>query len=217
MNGPHDLGGRMGFGPVAPEENEPLFHAEWEKRALGIVLCCGALGYWTIDESRHARETIPHTDYLRFSYYRIWLTALIELLQRHGELSAQELASGHAQTAGNRASRRLSVDGVAGVLAKGGPTSRPLENAPLYPVGTRVRVLNLQPTGHIRLPGYLRGHIGVVEAHCGGHVFPDTNAVHQGEQPQHLYTIAFDGADLWGQGERLSVRADLWESYVEPV
>ena len=46
MNGPHDLGGQMGFGPVAPEKNEPLFHAEWEKRALGLTLCCGAFGAW---------------------------------------------------------------------------------------------------------------------------------------------------------------------------
>ena len=35
MNGPQDLGGQMGFGPIVPEKNEPLFHADWEKRALG--------------------------------------------------------------------------------------------------------------------------------------------------------------------------------------
>jgi hypothetical protein len=26
MNGAHDCGGMMGFGPVVPEENEPVFH-----------------------------------------------------------------------------------------------------------------------------------------------------------------------------------------------
>ena len=25
MNGPQDLGGQMGFGPVAPETDEPIF------------------------------------------------------------------------------------------------------------------------------------------------------------------------------------------------
>lgn len=217
MNGPHDLGGRMGFGPIAPEADEPLFHAEWEPRALGIVLCCGALGYWTIDESRHARETIAHTDYLRFSYYRIWLTALIELLQRHGELTARELVDGHALTPGKRAARRLDAANVAGVLAKGGPTVREVDAQPELSIGARVRVRNLQPTGHIRLPAYLRGHVGIIETQCGAHVFPDTNALHQGEQPQHLYTVAFDGAELWGAGENLSVRADLWESYLEAI
>ena len=49
MNGPHDLGGQMGFGPVAPEPDEPYFHADWEKRALGVVLSCGAFGAWTLD------------------------------------------------------------------------------------------------------------------------------------------------------------------------
>ena len=52
MNGPHDLGGQMGFGPVAPEKDEPYFHAEWEKRALGLTLSCGAFGAWSIDDDR---------------------------------------------------------------------------------------------------------------------------------------------------------------------
>ena len=46
MNGPQDLGGMMGFGPVTPEANEPVFHAEWEKRALGIALAFGAARLW---------------------------------------------------------------------------------------------------------------------------------------------------------------------------
>jgi hypothetical protein len=66
MNGPHDLGGQMGFGPVAPETDEPVFHADWERRALGVTLASGTLGAWTIDESRHARESLhPATYYSR--------------------------------------------------------------------------------------------------------------------------------------------------------
>ena len=42
MNGPQDLGGQMGFGPVAPEKDEPIFHAEWERRALGLTIAAGA-------------------------------------------------------------------------------------------------------------------------------------------------------------------------------
>ncbi len=30
MNGPHDMGGFTGFGPVMPEPDEPVWHAEWE-------------------------------------------------------------------------------------------------------------------------------------------------------------------------------------------
>ena len=96
MNGPHDLGGQHGLGPVAPEPNEPCFHAEWEKRALGVTLSCGAFGAWTIDESRHARENIPPAIYLGASYYEIWIRALEVLLQRHGFVSAAE-ATPHGQ------------------------------------------------------------------------------------------------------------------------
>ncbi|MDQ7071530.1 MAG: nitrile hydratase subunit beta [Rhodobacterales bacterium] len=72
MNGPADVGGRMGFGPLPLEENEPLFHGDWEKRVLGMTLACGSLGYWNIDESRHARENIAPADYYGSSYYQIW-------------------------------------------------------------------------------------------------------------------------------------------------
>ena len=63
MRGPHDLGGVDGFGPVAPESNEPLFHAAWERRALGVVLANGAIGEWTIDQSRAKRESVATTTF----------------------------------------------------------------------------------------------------------------------------------------------------------
>ena len=50
MNSAHDLGGQMGFGPVEPEPNEPIFHADWEKRVLAINVAAGAMGGWTIDD-----------------------------------------------------------------------------------------------------------------------------------------------------------------------
>ena len=217
MNGPQDLGGRMGFGPISPEEDEPVFHAEWEKRALGIVLSCGALGYWSIDESRHARERIPHADYLRFSYYRIWLVALISLLARHGELSTRELAEGRALRPGRRTGRRLAAADVPAVLARGGPSARDLAAPARFAVGDRVRTRNIQKMGHTRLPGYLRGHVGTIEALHGGHVFPDSSAHGRGECPQHLYTVLFEGEELWGNRDGVSVCADLWEGYLDPA
>ena len=96
MNGPHDLGGQDGFGPVAPEPNEPTFHAPWERRALGVTLAAGAMGGWTIDESRHARECLRPVDYYSSSYYEIWIKALEVLLRRHGFVSEADLAAGYA-------------------------------------------------------------------------------------------------------------------------
>ena len=54
MNGPHDMGGMMNFGPVCPEVDEPLFHAPWERSALALTLAMGATGQWNIDASRSA-------------------------------------------------------------------------------------------------------------------------------------------------------------------
>ena len=94
MNSAHDLGGQMAFGPVVPEPNEPVFHGDWEKRVLAINVAAGAMGAWTIDEIRHARESLPPAQYLSSTYYEIWLAALDKVLVKHGFLSADELASG---------------------------------------------------------------------------------------------------------------------------
>ena len=36
MNGIDDFGGMHGLGRIVREENEPVFHAEWERRAFGM-------------------------------------------------------------------------------------------------------------------------------------------------------------------------------------
>lgn len=219
MNGPHDLGGQMGFGPVAPEPNEPYFHANWEKRALGITLSCGAFGAWNIDESRHARENIPPADYLKASYYEIWIRALETLLERHGFATAEEIEAGYKLQAPATPKRVLTAEMVPGVLARGGPCDRPVETPPRFLVGERVRTRNFNPETHTRLPRYARGKTGVVEAVQGVFVFPDDNAHGRGENPQWVYTVVFDGGVIWGEGAdpTLTVSIDAWESYLERV
>ena len=58
MNGAQDMGGMMGFGPVLPEKDEPVFHAPWERRAFALTLAMGAPGGWNIDQGRAARESL---------------------------------------------------------------------------------------------------------------------------------------------------------------
>jgi len=218
MNGPHDLGGQMGFGAVAPEPDEPYFHADWEKRALGLTLCSGALHKWNIDESRHARESLPPATYYAASYYEIWIRALETLLVRHNVITPDELASGRADE-GPVATPPLKADRVPAMLARGGPCDRPVATAPRFAVGQRVRARNIHPEHHTRLPRYVRNHVGVIESARGGFVFPDANAHGQGEAPQHLYTVVFSARDLWGDDAdpTLSVSIDAWESYLEPA
>lgn len=91
MNGAHDLGGMHGFGAIEPEPDEPVFHAEWERRAFAITLAMGAYGSWNLDMSRHARERMDPAEYLRTSYYEHWVHGLQLLLIEQGLLSAQEI------------------------------------------------------------------------------------------------------------------------------
>ena len=219
MSGPHDLGGRTGFGPVKPEPNEPAFHADWERRAMGLTLCAGALGAWTLDESRHARETLPADVYLGSSYYRIWTLGLETLLQRHGFVTANDLAAGHAVDPAPTPARILKAGNVAAAMARGGPCDRPLETQPRFKQDDRVHTRADDRPGHTRLPTYARNKTGIIETVRQAFVLPDANAHGQGENPEWVYTVTFDGRDLWGAAAApgLTVSIDAWESYLEPA
>ncbi len=217
MNGVHDMGGMHGLGPIAPEENEPIFHARWEARALALNLAVGAWGRWNIDASRHARELIPGPDYLRMSYYEKWIAGLVALMERTGLVTKEEIASGRPAAASSKANPPLTADRVASTLAHGGPAERKIANAPRFAIGATVRARNIHPVGHTRLPRYARGRLGKITRHHGAHVFPDTNAHGLGEQPQHLYQVRFESKELWGEAKGSAVYIDLWESYLEPA
>ena len=80
-----------------------------------------------------------------------------------------------------------------------------------------MRARNIHPPTHTRLPRYARGHTGVVERVHGCHVFPDAAATGQGENPQWLYTVRFDGRDLWGADAdpTVAVSVEEFEPYLE--
>ena len=59
----------------------------------------------------------------------------------------------------------------------------------------------------------------MIETVQGSFVFPDTNAHGGGENPEWVYTVVFDGAEIWGEDAApgLTVSIDAWESYLERV
>ena len=71
MNGVHDMGGMDGFGPIPIEQNEPVFHAEWERRifAMFASLLPRLFGF------RHSIKRIPAPVYVTSSYCERWLNA----------------------------------------------------------------------------------------------------------------------------------------------
>ena len=219
MNGVHDLGGLQGFGPLPLEENEPLFHAQWERRAFALTLAMAPAGGWNLDMSRHARESLPPHDYLGSSYYEIWLRALQELIVARGLATREEIESGTQHLAPAEVPRVLKAEDVAPTLARGGPVERPAQGDPSFSPGDRVRARNMHPRGHTRLPRYVRGHAGEIAAVRGFHVFPDANAHGLGEQPHWLYGVRFSARTLWGDAAAAGdeVMVDLWEPYLEAL
>lgn len=215
MNGVHDMGGMHGLGPVEPEPEGHAFHAVWEGRVHAMTIASPTRG--NIDEGRHQRELIPGPDYLRMSYYEKWFTSLCALLLKKGVVTAEELGSGRADPAAPKATPRLSAADVSPALTRAGSYEREGAPAPSFKPGDKVRARNLNPTGHTRLPRYVRGRIGVVERIHGAHVFPDVHAKTGQDAPQPLYLVRFTARELWGPdaSPRDSVSLDLWEPYLE--
>jgi nitrile hydratase len=218
MEGGQDMGGMPWSGPVKPEPNEPAFHAEWERRAFALTLAMGRPGGWNIDMSRFARENRPADEYLGMSYYQIWLAGLERLMLERGLIAPDEIEAGKPLHPAKPVAKILTTDDVAAVLHRGGPTEREPTSAALFAVGDRVRTRMIHPPTHTRLPRYVRGHVGTIEMLHGVHVFPDSNSLGQ-ENPQWLYTVTFDGRELWGAEGDASVKTsvDAWESYLDPA
>ena len=217
MDGAHDMGGVKWSGPVQPEPDEPVFHAEWERRAFAITLAMGMPGGWNIDMSRFARENRRPEDYLSKSYYQIWLAGLERLLLERNLIASDEIEAGKRLHPAKPVAKTLTPDDVARVLHRGGPTERDATAPARFAAGDRVRARTIHPPTHTRLPRYVRGHVAIVERVLGCHVFPDSNATGAGENPQWLYTVTFDGAELWGEASdpTLKVSVDAWEPYLE--
>ena len=205
MNGVHDLGGMMGFGPVIVEENEPKFHDNWERRVFAASMLGLGETLGGVDTFRHAIERMGAANYLQTTYYEHWLAAMETLT---AERKLADLP---------RKPDPIPADVIETVVKTGAPSHRDIDRKPKYQVGDKVRAKNLNPTGHTRLPRYARGHIGEIEMLHGNHVFPDSVAHDLGEDPQPLYAVRFTATELWGADapQKDSLCVDLWENYLE--
>jgi len=206
MNNVHDMGGLQNFGAIDTDPDAPLFHHAWERDVLVLALAMGATGTWNLDESRFARESLPPETYLSVGYYRIWFYALERLLLKHALVTQDELSQGRSLETACQVKRVLRADDVPAALASGSPVERESAERPRFGVGDLVRVQNRHSKTHTRLPAYIRGRTGKVFRVHGCHVYPDSNAVGQGEDPRWLYNIQFDAQELWSIWRSLAGR-----------
>ncbi|MFA9420541.1 MAG: nitrile hydratase subunit beta [Gammaproteobacteria bacterium] len=221
MDGIHDLGGKQGYGPVAVDETDVPFHHEWEGREWGISRTARVPGI-NIDWWRHCRELIMPEDYLGRPYFDSWAQTDFATYLNAGVLSMEEVISGKAIPG------RLDNDEQAPVLTMEQAIQADrnsavrfdaeIEASPLFSIGQEIITSKHGHEHHTRLPQYARGRCGRVHDYNGAHIFPDLSS--QGEKTwQHLYTIVFEGSELWpgDEGRNNKIYLDLWESYLAAI
>ena len=226
MDGIHDLGGKQGFGKIIREQQEPAFHERWEASVYLSMAAIAAQGWLgNIDRFRHAVERIDPLAYLTHTYYGRWLAGLETLLEEAGNLSGDEIDARMREIGDLDQQERLVRAARPSLFFETAPPSdapalgqqRETDDPPRFLLGDKVRTNKHGSDGHTRLPAYARDKIGEVVALQGAWVFPDTNAHGLGEQPCHLYTVAFQAVELWGNAADgdSDVCIDLFEPYLQ--
>lgn len=223
MDGIHDLGGKQGYGRVLDGEttDQVGFSEHWHALVFSMINTLHRTGTApNVDYFRHAVERIDPVNYLDDGYYGRWLGAAETILVESGLITQQEvneraLAMGAAP--GQRVAARPGTRAEFAERSQAVTSARPLPCKARFKQGDRVVTQGHGVAGHTRLPAYARGVSGQIVALHGGWVYPDDNAHGSGENPQHLYTVAFAAADLWGPtGEAdVTVCLDLFEPYLE--
>lgn len=216
MDGVHDLGGRVGFGPVDVHEKDEPFHAPWEARMAAIVRAMSRVPTWTIDWFRHCRELIEPVDYLTRPYYDQWLQSYAAMMIDSGVATVEELSSGKSARAAPGMPAPMRPGEVDAAKRKWQRFDRAVNAVPAFAIGDAVVAKRDGKPGHTRLPQYARGRRGRIEAHRGAHILPDTNMGGDGPA-EALYSVSFAASELWPdvEGSNDRVYVELWESYLE--
>jgi nitrile hydratase subunit beta len=105
------------------------------------------------------------------------------------------------------------------LIAEGRTARRDIALPAKFKPGDKVVARNIHPTGHTRIPRYVRGRRGTIDRDHGVFVFPDTNAELAGEKPQHVYSVRFAASELWGPDAPTHdvLYIDLWDDYLDPA
>jgi nitrile hydratase len=226
MNGVFDLGGTDGMGPVRAEENEPVFHAEWEKAAFALFATNFRAGFFNVDMFRHGIELMDPAEYLLSNYYEHWAHAAEHYAGKAGAIDPEELEKRTAFYLENPDAplpERTDPDLLAfvdGAVKGGAPAARESDKVAAFAVGDRVVVADDSPVGHTRRARYIRGRTGVVTATHGTFIYPDSAGNGGPEAPEHVYTVKFTAEELWGPevGDPNGVvYFDVWEPYISPA
>jgi nitrile hydratase len=222
VNSPHDVGAMQQFGPVPRETDEPVFHADWERKIFAIMLGLAGQGRYNADHFRSARETIAPHRYLTSRYYELWLHAVERLLA--GTIEGEEIDAKVAELRRDPSAAAPTVVDAALAetlhrgLREGHSTRGAVDRPRRFTIGDGVHTRNEHPAGHTRLPRYARDKYGVVEALYPAFPMPDrADAGDYGAE--YVYCVRFAGEELWGDTAEpgCEVHLDMWEPYLFPA
>ena len=226
MNGVHDLGGTDGLGPVPVEENEPVWHADWEKAAFSFFAASFRAGLFGVDQFRYGIEQMHPAVYLLSPYYEHWAHAVEHYGVEKGVFDPEEIErrTRHYlehpdEPLPDRKDEELLAF-VDAAVKHGAPAKRESDKVAQFKVGDRVSVIADSPKGHTRKARYVRGKTGVIEMAHGTFIYPDTAGNGGPESPEHVYTVKFTNEELWGPEAAEPngvVYFDVWEPYLRPA
>ncbi len=218
MDGIHDMGGTQGWGMVTIPDDEPVFAEPWEAKAFAFGALSARLSGQNLDAMRHAIDRQHPHAYLADGYYGRWLGCVETMLVDSGVL-----APGAVEARARRLRGEDVIEPADPTPSKPDyqPTAagslRQIDDQPRFAAGDLVRTRPHAHAGHTRLPRYTRSHSGTVVAVRPAQVLPDTHAHFIAENAQHVYSVAFDSAELWGDdAESFTLNIDLYDDYLEP-
>lgn len=216
MNGVHDLGGMDGFRVPVRDQGFAL-HEEWERLTWGMLLATfGTLGLPA--GNRRFIESLPPQRYLTMPYYARFLESRTKSFLDSGLVTQPELDNPEGPVTIPRVPgfTPRTPEQMVRLLRQEHSGQMSLVVPAGFAVGDEVVVKNDHPAGHTRVPRYVRGHRGAIIRSHGVHVFEDDVAADTRVGPQHLYTVAFTGPELWGSRghARDRIHVELWEIHL---
>ena len=97
-----------------------------------------------------------------------------------------------------------------------------LGEQPIFPPGEPVRILTRSPIGHYRVPTYLRGKVGTVEAVIEPAAIDNEQEGYgrNAGTKLHYYRIAIPMTEIWPDyvaSPRDSLRIEVYETWLERI
>lgn len=242
----HNIGGIENLDPINFETR--VFVEPWEERIFGIHTAMMAMSnhlsgslpdykidevptkfesFWTWGHLRMGAEGMHPFEYFRLRYYEKWLGGISGFFVEEGYITQDELdertatylADGAAESSISQAVGDAAIDAqIEKYLIEGDSPLRPSDMVPLFSVGDRVKIKNVSPGEHTRLPGHIRGkeaEVVKVYEDAFTYFFPTADGL---GTPMPVYSLAFKAQDIFEEtltDPNMTYHNDIFEVYIE--